>query len=231
MESELDPEEYKLKAHSFYDLLSSREAAYVKQHESVLRFSKNQVLFRAGSYSKGVYIMSKGRVKIYTTSLKGPESIIYFYSGDEFFGHRPLLGNEPFVFSAMALEETEIRLIPAEIFIEMVNSSPTLCKRLLAAVLSEFNVWIRKITVFSQYSVTERVAISLLIIAGTFEAGKSQPHPVIYINRSDLAAYVGTAKETVVRTLRTFKDKRFITSRGSQITLLRPDAIQQILRA
>jgi CRP-like cAMP-binding protein len=230
MESQVDPDSYRLKSHDFYDMLSAKEAAYVRQHETPLYFEKGQVLFRAGSYSKGVYIIKKGKVKIFTSSLRGPESIIYFYSSNEFFGHRPLLSNEAYAFTAVAMEHTEISLITADIFIEVMDSSPTLVKKLLTSVLSEFNIWINKITVFSQYSVRERVAISLLILAQIFEAdGKSQQFPVIVINRTDLASFVGTAKETVVRTLRTFKDKKYITTRGSQITLLKPEALRQLL--
>jgi hypothetical protein len=40
---------------------------------------------------------------------------------------------------------------------------------------------------------------------------------------------VGTAKETVVRMLRFFKDERIISTKGAKITINRPEALHQLL--
>jgi len=45
---------------------------------------------------------------------------------------------------------------------------------------------------------------------------------VISINRDDFAGFVGTAKETLVRMLRNFKDEKIITTKGTKIIILRP---------
>jgi CRP-like cAMP-binding protein len=45
-------------------------------------------------------------------------------------------------------------------------------------------------------------------------------HFTISILRDDLASMVGTAKETVIRTLSDFKDEGIIDIKGSKITIL-----------
>jgi CRP-like cAMP-binding protein len=49
------------------------------------------------------------------------------------------------------------------------------------------------------------------------------------ILREDLASMVGTAKETVIRTLSDFRDEKIIEMKGSKITILKPEALRTML--
>ena len=81
-------------------------------------------------------------------------------------------------------------------------------------------------TVFSQYAVKERVALSLLILNKVYQNGEDKSKSVaITLNRDDFAGFVGTAKETLVRMLRTFKDDKIITTKGTKIIVTRPRAL------
>src|SRR5258706_15810485 len=105
MGSEINLEKYFLKSVSFYEMLDPAESVFVKKSVQRKEYKKGQTLYKEGSYSKGVYIVRKGKIKIYTGNLKGRESIIYIYKRKDFFGHRPLLTKDAYGVTAVAIDE------------------------------------------------------------------------------------------------------------------------------
>jgi CRP-like cAMP-binding protein len=214
-------ENYLLKSSSFYDMLNVQEKTMIKNKQVRQEFKKDQVLFKEGSYSKGIYIVKKGKVKIFKSNQEGRESIVYIYKKGDFFGYRPLLGDDPHPVSAAAIDNVVITFLPKDDFLYLFERSETLAKKIILTVSHEFTVWINKMTVFTQYSVKERVALSLLILDKVYQKEENK-RSVISINRNDFANFVGTATESLVRMLRTFKDEKVIYSNNAKITVLKP---------
>ncbi len=216
-------ENYHLKSSSLFDFLSNDEVKVVKSKMIRKEFLKGEYLFKEKSFSKGIYIVRKGKVKIFQMNNEGKQSIVYIYKKGDYFGYRPILANEPHPVSAVAMDNTVISFIPREFFLSLIGKSTTLATELLHTLSKEFSVWINKMTVFSQYGVKERVALSLLILNKVYQQQEEKSKPVlIAINREDFAGFVGTAKETLVRMLRTFKDEGIIMTKGTKIIILKP---------
>lgn len=227
---EVNIEKYHLKSTSFLDYLSESELAYVKSRMTRKEYVKGELLFREKSYSKGIYIVRKGKVKIFQSTSNGPESIVYIYKKGDFFGYRPIIGDELNPVSAAAIEAVAVSFIPREVFMTVLQKSPQLARKLLSCLSREFSVWINKMTVFSQYSVKERVGLALLILSKIYQRGDEDLKTVaIAINRDDFAGFVGTAKETLVRMLRNYKDQGIITSKGTNIYITKPGLLSNLV--
>lgn len=228
---EFSAEKYHFKSFSFFDFLTEKEKAWIHSHMVRKEYAKGQMIFKEGSYSRGVYIVVKGKVKIYQTNEEGKESIVYLYSKGDYFGYRPLLGDDPLPVSAAAVDEVAVMFIPANVFMQVLEKSHRLSKRLLLNLSKEFSVWVHKLTTFSSRSVKERVAISLLILNMTYQSDKTKnKRTVISLNRTDFASFVGTAKENLVRILRVFKDEKIISAERTNIVVLKPQALLDLLR-
>lgn len=227
MSFEID--KYHLKSTTFFDSLNSTEAALIKSRMQRKELSKGEVLFREGSTSRGVYLLRKGKIKIFQTNYEGKETIVYIYKKGDYFGYRPLLAEEPHPVTAVAMDAVTVSFIPRDLFLQALNRSPALARNLLTTLSKEFSVWINKMTLFAQYGVKERVALALLILNQVYRTNEEQKQAVILINRDDFAAYVGTAKETLVRMLRTFKDQKIIATKGTKIIIQRPKALSELL--
>jgi len=228
MESYVD--KYHLKSSSLFDFLSSDQSRLVKAKLIRKEYEKGEYLFKEKSYSRGVYIVRKGKVKIFQTNSDGKQTIVYIYKKGDFFGYRPLLANEPNPVAAVAMDNVVISFIPKEVFLSVLDGSATLAKKLLISLSKEFSVWIDKMTIFSQYGVKKRVALSLLILNRVYQKNDEDVTEVsISINRNDFAGFVGTAKETLVRMLRTFKDEKIIVTKGTKIIILKPRTLLNIV--
>jgi CRP-like cAMP-binding protein len=213
---------------SFLGMLAKDDARYARSQLTVRTFKKGQLLFKEDTYSKGVYIVRRGRIKIFHSNAEGKESIMYIYKRGEFFGYRPLLAGEPHPVSAAALDSAEVYFLPASVFTELLERSETLAGQLLTSLSREFSVWINKLTVFSQFAVKERVALSLLLLSYVYGTD-ARAKPTISMGRDDFASFVGTAKETLVRMLRVFKDEKIISTKGAKITINDPEALHGFL--
>jgi CRP-like cAMP-binding protein len=189
---------------------------FIKGKLTRKEYLKGEILFKEKSYSKGIYILRKGKIKIYQTNHDGKQSIVYIYKKGDYFGYRPLLAEEPNPVTAMALDNCVVSFITKEVFLKVLSKSPS----------KEFSVWINKMTIFSQYGVKERVALSLLILNQVYNRSEDETKSaVITINRDDFSGFVGTAKETLVRMLRFFKDEKIIETKGTKIIILKYQAL------
>lgn len=227
---EFNIEKYHLKSSSLFDFLTPNEAQLVRDKMIRREYEKGEYLFRENSYSKGVYLVKKGKVKIFQTNSEGKQSIVYIYKKGDYFGYRPLLAEEPHPVSAVAMDNIVIAFIPRDLFSSLLSTSSHLARKLLGVLSKEFSVWINKMTIFSQYAVKERVALSLLILNKIYQRSDENSKTVsISINRDDFAGFVGTAKETLVRMLRTFKDEEIIVTKGTKIQILKYRTLYNIV--
>jgi CRP/FNR family transcriptional regulator len=216
-------EKYHLKSSSFFDYLTGVEKKEIKEKMSRIEFTKGDSLFKEHSFSRGVFILRKGKVKIFQTSEDGKQSIVYIYKKDDYFGYRPLLAQEPNPVSATAMDNVVVTFIPKDVFLDLLLRSASLAQNLLVVLSKEFTVWINKTTIFSQFQVKERVALSLLILNEIYrKTDDSNKNANIMISRDDFAGFVGTAKESLVRMLRIFKDEKVIVTKGTKIIILKP---------
>ena len=74
-------------------------------------------------------------------------------------------------------------------------------------------------------TVRKRVADSLLKLEAKYR-DEGQDQFSIAISRDDLASIVGTATESVIRTLSEFKHDGYISIKGSNITILKPEELK-----
>lgn len=226
---DLNIDNFHFKSSSLFDYLNRSEADLVKRKMSRREFKKGEYLFREKSYSRGVYIVRKGKVKIFTINSDGKQSIVYIYKKGDYFGYRPLIADEPHPVSAVAMDNVVISFIPQDTF-RIILQSPHIASEVMKTLSREFSVWINKMTIFTHYGVKKRVALALLIFNMVYRQSDDKNRVVyISISKEDFAAFVGTARETVIRTLKMFKDEGIIKSVGTKIVILKPRTLISML--
>ena len=76
-------------------------------------------------------------------------------------------------------------------------------------------------------SLRKRVAKALIAIHEKFNEEKDLPH--IDITREDIAQYVGTATESLIRTISDFKSEKLIEIKEGKIRILQMDKLANLL--
>lgn len=210
-----------------FETLPDHESKVLRSQLRQEKVRKGKELFQEGTYPKGVYILKKGKVKIYQNKQNGGEQIIYIYVPGEMFGYRPLLCGERHPTSAKTIEECSLYFLPSKIFLEALRKSTFLSNILLQNLSLEFAVLVNRIAAFGQRPVKERLALSLLILQERYRK-PGVTYPEILLSRADLAAFVGTTIETIARILTKFKTEKIIKVSGRKIVIMNAKILLQL---
>lgn len=187
-------------------------------------YRKKDIIFREGEFPRQLYFVKSGKVKIFKTNDDGKEFITEILKEGEFFGFSDLISGKPYSESAAAMEESEITLIPKEDFFQLLFANKDVSSKLIKMLADNISEREEQLLNLAYNSIRRRVADALLVLNERFEKeGKSTE---ISILRDDLASMVGTAKETVIRTLTDFKHEGIITIESGMITINHLDKLQ-----
>lgn len=187
---------------------------------TVKQFKKGQNIFTEGTYPAGIYFIKKGKVKKFKTLNGGKEQIIYVCKEGELLGYASFLSEERYPDSAASLTDAVIGFIPKEKLVLLLDEYDELSKMLIKNLSHEYGVLVNFIATFTQKTVRERVALTLLILHEKFKDDTTENCEVqIVLTREDFANIVGTAVETLVRLLHDFKEEKLIETQGRKIII------------
>lgn len=214
-------DQWNFKTHSVLNALSDEEYEFLVRKQGVQKYHKGEIIFKEGMVPSGIYFIHKGKVKKYKIGIAGKDQIIYVANKNELIGYHAVLSQERYPDSAATLEESMITFIPKEDFLSILNQSPAFSNRLLTALSHEYSVLANNISIFSQGTAAERLAIALILIRekSKIETPEGE-ETVINISRIDLANMAGIAKENVVRLLKQFKSEQIIRTEGRKIWVI-----------
>lgn len=180
-------------------------------------YRKKEVVYRENELPRYLYFILSGKVKTFKTDDDGKELIISIHGEGDFFGYLDLLQDQQYGESVATLEETELRLVPREDFLDLIHQnrdvSAQLIKILAQNVAEKENLLLQ----LAYRSVRKRVAKSLLALHDSYYPDSTGP---ITILREDLANIVGTAKESVIRMLSEFREDGTIKIEDGAIHIL-----------
>lgn len=187
-------------------------------------FKKKEWLFQEGNHPRYLYLINKGKVKVYKTSEIGKEYIISICKEGDFVGYTALIKKENYNFSAATLEETEVSLIPKEDFQKLLYANKDVASRLIKMLADNVVEKEEQLLHLAYHSVRKRVAEALLMLHDRQKEGEE----AIHILREDLARIVGTAKESVIRMLTEFKEDGYIEIRDGNILIRDPQKLEEL---
>lgn len=209
------------KSESILTDLPSGDFDILTTNKTEKRYKKGEIIFREGSFPTGIFYITDGKVKKYKLDKDGKEHIIYVANTGELLGYHSILAEDRYPDSAAALEESKIGFIPKDNFLDALNQSDILTKRLLKTLSHEFAVLANSLSLFAQKSVRERLALQLIVMREKYKKNFQPGMPVeINMGRDDLASLVGTARENVVRVLTEFKEAGILETKGRKIIVL-----------
>jgi CRP-like cAMP-binding protein len=201
--------------------LPPEDFALLTANKTEQAYDKGEIIFREAAYPYGIFYIIEGKVKKYKVDKKGREQIIYVANKGELLGYHAILSEDRYPDSASALEKSKLAFIPKEDFLNTIQQSPVLNRRLLKTLSHEFAVLANSISIFAQKSVRERLALQLIVLREKYKENFQPGMPVeINISRDDLANIVGTVRESAVRVLAEFKEAGIVKTKGRKIIVI-----------
>jgi CRP-like cAMP-binding protein len=178
---------------------------------------KRQHIYSEGKRPRFLYFLKSGKVKTFKLHDDGKEYITNLYSPGEFLGYIALLENTVYDDTAEVLEDADLAMIPAQDFLQLVFNDMTIATKFIRLISHNVKDKEERLLHLAYDSLRKRVAKALVDIHGKFSEGKvNQP---IDISREDIAQYVGTATESLIRTLSDFKSEKLVEIKEGKIRI------------
>lgn len=198
------------------------------KNRRIKKLDAKEDLYTEGTTPQYLYFLCRGKIKEYITHEDGKEYITNIYKEGDFFGYLPLISNENYIDNTTALEPSEVALIPKHEFSDLIYKNAEVARKFIRLLVNQSEEKEKKLVKLAYDSVRKRVADTLLHLGETI--GKKQPDntTIISITRQDLASFVGTATESVIRILSEFKKDHYIDITGREIILLKPDILKKM---
>jgi len=190
--------------------------------------TRKKTLYSEGKRPKYLYYLKSGKIKTFKIHEDGKEYITNLYAPGDFFGYLPLLENHSYEEAAEVLEDAEVVLIPKDDFLASIYGDLSLAGRFIKIIAQNVKEKEERLLSLAYGSLRKRIARALLDIDSKFNREKSEA-TALSISREDIAQYVGTATESLIRTLSDFRSEKLIEIREGKIRILDAPKLNSLL--
>jgi CRP-like cAMP-binding protein len=194
---------------------------------AVENFHKKQTLYGEGKRPRFLYYLVSGKVKAFKGHEDGKEYITDLFSAGDFIGYTALIEDKNYDDSASILEDAEIMQIPRDEFLSMLHSDMAIAAKFIRIVTQNVKEKEERLLSLAYSSLRKRVAKALVDIHEKFN--KDGQKNLIEFSREDIAQYVGTATESLIRTLSDFKSEGLIEIKSGKISIINLEKLKNLL--
>lgn len=205
-----------------FNHLAPKQLDEIMQVVRSVSFDRGETIFHAGDWSDTLYIIHKGKVKIYRLAESGKEQMLtVLYPGD-FTGEYALFNESTHHDYAEAMESSQVCMIKREDLQNFLTNYPSISLKMLAEFSRRLEQSETQTTTFATEKVETRIALYLMELANK-HGGDTVELPM---SRADLASYLGTSPETISRRLADLEDRKLIRQHSrSNIEILDGDRL------
>ncbi len=211
-----------LKKVPIFSELSEKDLLGLIDDFRVRRYKKDELIFRQGDESREIYIVLKGKVRIFKISPAGDETSIDIFSTYDIIGELAAIDNQPRSATAKAVNNVELLAMSHERFLYHVRHMPDLALA-LARLLSRKLRWTAAFAEsVAQFDAAGRLLHILIYYTKRYgkeiEPGK-QYEVDLALNQADLASMIGARREWVNRLLNDWRKRGLLTYQGGVVTI------------
>lgn len=202
------------------------QLAAITNHRSI---GKGETLFSEGETADNFFLMVSGSIKMCRISAEGREKVLHFVRPGETFAEAAFFGDGKYPAEARSLETGEVVCIPKNGFMELMRTNPQFSLNLVISLSLMLRKFARQIEELTFADVASRLASFLVKQADDHSTSYGG---IVYfdlgVKKGELAARLGTASETISRTLRKLREEGIIEVNGKRVTVLKMDQLRKL---
>jgi CheY-like chemotaxis protein len=193
----------------------------------VEHYERKQTLYHESKKPRSLFYLVKGKVKTFQSHPDGKEYITNLYTDNDFIGYAALLEDSFYEDSAAAIEDSEILAIPKDDFLHMIYHDISISSKFIHIITKNVKEKEQRLLNLAYSSLRKRVAAALVEITSKFHLNDQVM--TIEISREEIAQYVGTATESLIRTLSDFKAEKLIEIKNGKVIVSSSEKLKTML--
>ena len=179
--------------------------------------SKNVIVITEGEFTRSLYVILSGRVKVYLDDENGKELVLDVKGPGEYFGEMAL-DDGPRSASVAALEPCQFAVISVADFRAVLIEQPEIALQVITNLIQMtrgLNENVRSLALLDVYGRVARMLLDLAV-----EQGGNQVIPE-KLTQQEMASKVGTSREVINRILRDLITGGYIKIEEKRITIVK----------
>ena len=194
-------------------------------------YPPRSVIFCEGDAPRGVFLLCRGTVKLTVGSGDGKTLIARIAHPGEALGLSSVLAGHAYNVTSETLEPCQVKFIRREDFTRWIDAHHDACKHACRQLIGEFETSTDHVRSLGlSHSAAEKLAH--LILQWTDEAGHDTPTGVrvqMLMTHQDISQLIGTSRETVTRLLKHFRDRHYLSIKGSTLVIHDKPALKALV--
>jgi CRP/FNR family transcriptional regulator, cyclic AMP receptor protein len=189
------------------------------------------ILFAQGQASRSVSVVCDGRVKLTASSRDGKTFLVKIARPGDVLGLSAALSNTPYEVTAQAIEPTQIKTFNQKDFLHFIRRHVEGSLHAAESLSNEYRSALADACRLAlSSSIAGRVAHLLLELAvESATPNSAQPEIHMVLKHEDIAAMLGSSRESVTRVLNNLRRKGIISIKGTKMTILRKEGLEFLL--
>ncbi|MFB9078650.1 Crp/Fnr family transcriptional regulator [Flavobacterium procerum] len=170
-------------------------------------FSKNETIFEEGNLPLYYYQIISGEIKMSNYNDDGREFIQGIFYKDQSFGEPPLFLNQKYPANAIAVEDSEIYMLPKANFMKLLEENPSISVKIIENLAQR--LYYKSVMAAEMSTQEPEHRVLKLIDYGIthFDFKKDQNGYLINFTRQQIGDLTGLRVETVIRTIKALEKK------------------------
>ncbi|OUD03885.1 cyclic nucleotide-binding protein [Streptomyces swartbergensis] len=206
--------------------LSAAEMDAIAAAAPMKTYSTGELLYSPSQPSEVLFILKRGRVRIFRVSADGRALTCAIISPGTIFGEMVLLGQRMYDNFAEALDNVTVCVMSRADVHRFLLSDARISARITEILGRRLTDLEQRLSDSVFKSVPQRIATTLLTLAAeTRPRVLGARSPQIALTHQQIAALAGTSRETTTKVLRDFADQNLIRLARGRITVLAPDRL------
>lgn len=220
-------DEQALRKHYLLAAISDAQWRALAPYLHVRHLKAGQHLFSQSDRADVFFLVRSGAVKLFRISLRGTEKIMRLVRTGQSFAESVLFSDPPrYPVHAQAAEDSELVTIEREAYLRLLRESFETCRAVMAQMTQRINAHWNEIEALSLHGAVPRMARYLLEQYALQEGAQVR----LPASKTQIAAQLGLAPETLSRGLRTLKQQGLISVRGAVIHLRDIESLRDTAR-
>ena len=192
--------------------LNENELRQMAQQSTLKRVKKNQYIYHNQDAIQYVYLIEKGAVKSGMETTAGKILIKHIHYGQELFGENIFAGSNHRNDFTQAIEDTQLLLIPASIFRNIVSRNVEFASSVMELIITRLNEVEQRMHSFVFKKAKERI-YDFILSAGKLRGIRIGIDECLVnhgMSHKEIAYLTDTSRQTVARVLGELKRENLI---------------------
>lgn len=211
-----------LEGHPYFTTVPRRQLEELARKAMRRTFAAGELLFLGGDASAGLWIVERGRVKVYKMTAEGREHVLHLLGPGDAFNDVAAFDGGPNAASAMAITNGAAWVLAAATLETELARNHALALGVIRGLNQRVRGLVLQIEDLALRSVTARLARFLL---------EQRENPSLSgpaVTRALIATHLGTTPETVSRALRTLEEAGAIAFDRHRIVIRNAALLREI---